>query len=103
MRNVPHYLEPADFVEMEKQDEESPNVWIGSLIIIWVSPQWEVMIWSYPLAVFLSHFYQLCDLALQLPNKYGDIWILVKSRFKIQLKIFDKRLKFFHVLASKPI
>ena len=34
MRNVPHYLEPADFVEMEKQDEESPDVWIGSLIII---------------------------------------------------------------------
>ena len=35
-------------------------------------------------------------------NNYSHIWTLGKNKFKIQLKIFNKRRKFFQVLARRP-
>ena len=36
-------------------------------------------------------------------NSCGQMWILIKDKFKIQIKILNNRLKFFYALAWIPI
>ena len=58
---------------------------------------------SSPASCGLIAFIPVMRFNVKATNNYGEIWILGKNKFKIQLKIFNKRHKFFHVLARRPI
>ena len=86
-----------------RQDEASSNMWVDFVNYLNKSKMRNHDLKLCPTSCGLIAFILVFRFSIKVSNIYGRILILGRSKFEIQLKVFNKRLIFFHVLSRRPI